>query len=209
MWREAASTSLVFASTSLQRLRIAIIGAGIGGLTLAIALRQRGVTTEVFEQAPALTEIGAAVALSANATRELQRLGVLDAIAAVSTEPTELIYRNWRDGRRIAAYPVRNDLQYRKHFGAPFYGIHRADLQHILNGALDGAELHLGHRLTNLADQGDTIGLEFANSRFAEANLTIGADGVRSAVRRFVTGTDDVHQRLPRHRAGGTAALPP
>ena len=182
----------MIASTSLQRLRIAIIGAGIGGLTLAIALRQRGVTAEVFEQAPALTEIGAAVALSANSTRELRRLGVLDAITAVSTEPTELIYRNWRDGRRIAAYPVRNDLQYRKRFGGPFYGIHRADLQHILSGALDGVELHLGHRLTNLVNQGDTIGFEFANGRYEEADLIIGADGVRSVVRRFVTGTEDV-----------------
>ena len=180
------------ASTSLRSLRISIIGAGIGGLTLATALRQRGVTAEVLEQALALTEIGAAVALSANATRELRRLGVLDAIAAVSTEPSELIYRNWRDGRRIAAYPVRNDLQYRKRFGAPFYGIHRADLQRILSGALDGLGLRLGHRLSKLVDQGDTICLEFANGRYAEADLVIGADGVRSVVRRFVTGAEDV-----------------
>jgi salicylate hydroxylase len=112
--------------------------------------------------------------------------------AAVSTEPTELIYRNWRDGRRIAAYPVRNDLQNRKRFGAPFYGVHRADLQHILSGALDGVELHLGHRLTNLVDQGDTIRLEFANGRLIQADVVIGADGVRSVVRRFVTGIEDV-----------------
>jgi salicylate hydroxylase len=71
---------------SKQRLRIAIVGGGIGGLTLAIALRQRGVVVEVFEQASELTEIGAAVALSANATRELRRLGVLDEITAVSTD---------------------------------------------------------------------------------------------------------------------------
>ena len=77
-------------------VRIAIVGGAIGGLTLAIALRQRGLSAEVFEQAPELTETGAAVALSANSTRDLRRLGVLEAIAAVSTEPTELIYRDWR-----------------------------------------------------------------------------------------------------------------
>src|SRR5215831_7253399 len=98
------------------RLRIAIIGGGIGGLTLAIALRQRGVAAEVFEQAPELTEIGAAVGLTANATRELRRLDVLNAIAAVSTEPTELIYRDWRYGRRIAAHPIGLDLAYQKRF---------------------------------------------------------------------------------------------
>jgi salicylate hydroxylase len=173
------------------RLRIAIIGAGIGGLTLALALRQRGVAAEVFEQASELTEIGAAVGLAANATRELRRLGVLDAIAAFSTEPTELIYRDWRDGRRIAAFPVRYDLAYQKRFGGPFYHLHRADLQRVLSGALGGAGLHLRHRLVSLADEGDAVGLEFANGRFVQADLVIGADGVRSVVRRLVTGCED------------------
>ena len=174
-----------------QRLRIAIIGGGIGGLTLTIALRRRGIAAELFEQARELNEIGAAVALSANSTRELRRLGVLDAIRAVSVEPTELIYRAWRDGRRIAAHPVRQDRQYQRRFGAPFLGVHRADLQRVLGDALGGAGLHLAHRLVNLVDEGELIGLEFANGRFEEADLVIGADGVRSVVRRFVTGTDD------------------
>src|SRR3954470_7161584 len=92
--------------TDTHGLRIAIVGGGIGGLTLALALRQRGMTAGAFEQAPQLTEIGAAVALSANSSRELRRLGVLDGITAALTEPSELIYRGWRDGRRIAAFPV-------------------------------------------------------------------------------------------------------
>ena len=89
-----------------QQLRIAVVGGGIGGLTLALALRQRGLAVDVFEQAPELTEVGAAVALSANSTRELRRVGVLDATAEVSTEPSELIFRSWQDGRRIAAEAV-------------------------------------------------------------------------------------------------------
>ncbi len=177
---------------SAQTLRVAIVGGGIGGLTLALALRRRGVAAQVFEQAPELTEIGAAVALSANATRELGRLGLLDELAAVSTEPSELIWRNWRDGRRIAAHPVRNGDRYRERFGAPYFGIHRADLQRVLGGALgvgfDGSGLHLGHRLVNLVEQGDAIGLEFANGRAVQADVVVGADGVRSAVRAWVTG---------------------
>jgi salicylate hydroxylase len=173
---------------SARALRIAIVGGGIGGLTLALALRQRGMAAEVFEQASELTEIGAAVALSANATRELRRLGVLDAISAAATEPTELIFRGWRDGRRIAAHPVRLEGSYRERFGAPYFGIHRADLQRALSGALGGAGLHLGHRLSGLVDRGDGIDLEFDNGRSAQADLAVGADGVRSVVRRFVTG---------------------
>src|SRR3954464_10673397 len=136
-----------------KQLKIAIIGAGIGGLTLALALRQRGLSAEVYEQASELTEIGAAVALSANATRELRRLGVLDRLLAVATEPTELIFRDGRDGRRIAAHPVRQGGRHRARFGAPYLGIHRADLQRILSGALGGAGLSLGHRLTGLVDR--------------------------------------------------------
>ena len=192
-------------SMDTHGLRIAIIGGGIGGLTLAIALRQRGMTAEVFEQAPELAEIGAAVALSANSTRELQRLGVLDGITAASTEPSELIYRGWRDDRRIAAFPVHKDLAYQKRFGAPYYGIHRADLQKVLSGALGGAGLHLGYRLVDLVDQGDTIRLEFANGRSTEADLVIGADGVRSLVRRYVTGA---RTRSTRARAPSAASSP-
>jgi salicylate hydroxylase len=179
------------AGTNTHGLRIAIVGGGIGGLTLALALRQRGMTAEVFEQAPELAEIGAAVALSANSTRELRRLGVLDGIAAASTEPSELIYRGWRDDQRIAAFPVHKDLAYQTRFGAPYYGIHRADLQKVLSGALGGAGLHLGHRLVDLIDQGDSVRLEFANGHSTEADLVIGADGVRSLVRRYVTGGED------------------
>src|SRR5215217_378138 len=183
MWNsETTKEEQMAGSMDTHGVRIAIIGGGIGGLTLAIALRQRGIAAEVFEQAPELTEIGAAVALSANSTRELRRLGVLDGITAASTEPTELIYRDWRDGRRIAAHPVRQELQYQKRFGAPYCGIHRADLQRVLSGALGGAGLHLGHRLVDLVDRGDSIRLEFADGRSAEADLVVGADGVRSVV---------------------------
>ena len=174
-----------------QRLRIAIAGGGIGGLTLALALRQRGIEASIYEQAPELTEIGAAVALSANSTRELRRLGVLDPITAVSTEPSELIYRDWQDGRRIAAFPVHEGLQYQQRFGAPYFGIHRADLQRVLSGALGGAGLHLGQRLAGIAEGGGGIRLEFADGHSAEADLVVGADGVRSVVRRFVTGGED------------------
>ena len=174
-----------------NKLRIAIVGGGIGGLTLALALRQRGFEPDVYEQAAELAEIGAAVALSANSTRELGRLGVLDAVTAVSTEPSELIYRDWRSGRRIAAHPVHEQLTYQRLCGAPYCGIHRADLQRVLSGALTGVGLHLDHKLTEVRDLGGGTSLSFANGRTVEADLVVGADGVRSQVRRFITGGHD------------------
>src|SRR5258708_6791582 len=117
--------------------RICVIGAGIGGLTLQIALRARGIDSIIFEQAPELTEIGAAVALSANATRLLIGFGLGPDLAAVSTEPSELIFRSWDDACRLWAHPVGNGGVYREEFGAPYYGVHRKDLQQILLKACD------------------------------------------------------------------------
>ncbi|QRE75554.1 FAD-dependent monooxygenase [Methylobacterium aquaticum] len=181
-------------------LRVAVIGGGIGGLTLGLALRAHGLRAEIYEQAAELAEIGAAVALSANATRELARLGLGPALAAVSTEPTELIFRDGRSGARIAAHPVRDGGAYRTRFGAPYYGVHRADLQKVLSGGLAGEGLHLGHRLAALDQNGDVMALTFANGVEVEADLVIGGDGVRSAVRRWITGGERV-------RYSGTSAF--
>jgi salicylate hydroxylase len=172
--------------------RIAIVGAGIGGLTLSIALRQRGLLAELYEQAGALAEIGAAVALSANATRELRRLGVLDGVVAASTEPTELIYRDGRTGGRIAAHAVRNGGAYEARFGAPYCGIHRADLQLVLGAAIAKDRVHLGRRLVGLSERDQVVTLTFADGGTAEADCVIAADGVRSAARRHVSGGDQL-----------------
>jgi salicylate hydroxylase len=166
------------------RIRIGIVGAGIGGLTLALALRQRGLAAEVYEQASELREIGAAVGLTANGTRELERLGCLDAIAAFSTEPSELIWREWREGRRIAAFPIAQGGAYRTRFGAPFIGIHRADLQRVLGAAHGLDRLHLGHRLVSIKEWNGVVQLHFANGNSAEVDILVGADGQRSIVRR-------------------------
>jgi 2-polyprenyl-6-methoxyphenol hydroxylase-like FAD-dependent oxidoreductase len=118
--------------------RIAIVGGGIGGLTLAHALRQRGIDADIYEQMAELAEVGAAVALSANATRELRRLGLLDDVLATAISPSELIYRDGRTGRIIASHPVGKADRYAAAFGAPYLGVHRADLQRVLSGALVG-----------------------------------------------------------------------
>jgi len=175
-----------------REIRIGIIGAGIGGSTLALALRQRGLAADVYEQALELREIGAAVALHANGTRELERLGCLDAIAAVSTEPTEIIWRGWRDDRRIASFPIAKGGAYRARFGAPYFGIHRSELQRVLAAALGPDGLHLGHRLIALSENKKVVKLDFANGKSAEVDVLIGADGQHSLVRHYVAGEERV-----------------
>ena len=177
---------------TVRDLRVAIIGAGIGGLALGLALRERGIGAEVFEQAPALTELGAAVGVGGNATRLLRRMGLLEELESVATVPTELVYRHWRTADRIAAHPVRNDDTYLKRIGAPWLGIHRAEYQRILGTAYGSAGLHLGHRLVDLVQEPDGATLTFANGAAAQADLVVGADGVRSVVRRCVTDGEDI-----------------
>ena len=173
-----------------REIRIGIVGAGIGGLTLALALRQRGIAANVYEQALELREIGAAVALHANGTRELERLGCLDAIAAVATEPSEFIWRGWRDDRRIATFPVAKGDAYRARFGAPYFGVHRSELQRVLAGAHGPGGLHLGHRLIGLSETKKVVKLDFDNGESAEVDVLIGADGQHSFVRHYVAGEE-------------------
>jgi len=129
---------------------VVIIGAGVGGLTLALLLRQRGIAAEVLEQSAELREAGAAVGLAANATRVLRFLGLGEDLARVSTEPIRLIHRDGRDGRIVAA--SRDNRWYREAFGAPFYGLHRMALQRLLAGALGPEHLHLSCRAEALTE---------------------------------------------------------
>ena len=167
---------------------IAIIGAGIGGLALALALREHGINAQLYEQAAELAEIGAAVALSANATRELRRFGLMDGLLNVALEPTELIYRDGLSGQRLAAHPMSLGNQYQTRFGAPYLGIHRADLQKVMGGAVGKSAIALNHRLIDIAEQHDGVELRFADREPVHADVVVGADGVRSVIRDFVTG---------------------
>ena len=169
--------------------RIAVIGAGIGGLTLAIALRRHGITVNIYEQTSELREVGAAVALSANGTRFFEQFGLSEQLAPYWFEVAALIFRDGRNGRLVGTHAV--GAEYRQRFGARYVGIHRADLQAVLSTAagLDG--IHLNKRLVNIDDEGASVRLRFADGTAAEADLVIGADGARSFVRQWMLGYDD------------------
>lgn len=170
-------------------LKIAIIGAGIGGLTLALALREQGIDAQLYEQTDELREVGAAVALSANATRFYERMGLHAAFDAVCAEIPALIYRDGRSGEVIGQH--RGEPSYRQQFGGAYWGVHRADLQAVLSSAVGLDRINLSHRLTDLVQHPDRVSLSFANGRRVEADLVIGADGARSITRRWMLGYDD------------------
>lgn len=170
--------------------RIAIIGAGIGGLTLAIDLQRKGIDAQLYEQTSVLREVGAAVSLSANASRFYEeRFGLAEPLLSHGAEIDGLIYRDARTGEQIAR--LCSHEEYRRRFGASFIGIHRADLQAMLFSALDPESLHLSRRVESIDDSGSAAVLRFADGDAVEADLVIGADGARSMTRRQLLGYDD------------------
>lgn len=173
----------------MVKKRIAVVGGGIGGLTLGIALKNRDdVEVDIYEQAPELREVGAAVALSANSTRFYEgRFGMAEKVKPVWYEIQALIYRDGRDGRTISE--IRGD--YRARYGHPYVGIHRADLQQVLSTEVGLDKIHLNKRLTSIDDTGTDAVLHFDDGDSAAADLVIGADGARSTVRRLLLGYDD------------------
>ena len=169
-------------------VKVAIVGGGIGGLVFALALRERGISFELYEQADELREIGAAVALSANGTRELRRLGLVEQVEAVSVVPSALVIRRWDSGEIIADHPIGRDGTYEATFGAPYYGVHRVALLEALAARLADEGVHLGHRCVGVDERGAGAELRFADGSSADADLVVGADGVHSVIRPHVVG---------------------
>src|SRR5215469_9697703 len=168
--------------------RIAIVGGGLAGVAAAHALKAFGMRAEVFEAAPALGEIGAAVNVSPQAAKALQAIGVGDEVAAVGTSSPGIYTRNMQTGEFLE---FRDRHKTSAKYSAPYYSFHRADLLDALAKTLDRAMVHLDHRLTGIAERGDVSTLTFANGAKVEADLVIAADGVRSVVRQALYGDDD------------------
>jgi salicylate hydroxylase len=172
----------------MSELKVAVVGGGIGGLVLALALRERGVGFELYEQADELREIGAAVALSANGTRELRRLGVGELVESVSVVPSALVIRRWDTGEVIADHPMGRDGAYEAAFGAPYYGVHRVALLGALAERLGRDGVNPGRRCVGLEERPSGAELRFADGSSAAANVVVGADGIHSVVRPHVAG---------------------
>jgi salicylate hydroxylase len=170
---------------------IAIIGAGIGGLTAAVALLQRGIDVDVYEQAPALCETGAGVQISANSTRVLMALGLERDLLDVRFVPTGKEIRLWNTGTTWTPFDLGAASLER--YGAPYVTLHRADLHELLARAvreLKPDAITLGARCVDIQQTSAGVVLEFANGTTARAQGAVGADGVHSRVRQSLFGTE-------------------
>ena len=166
---------------------IAIVGAGIGGLALALGLARAGKRLRVYEQAAELREIGAGVSLSPNAVKGLRYLGVGERLEALADEPPTQVTRHYANGKVLVNFRRHST---REQLGAPYLQVHRADLHDLLRArlaALQPEALVLGKELTRVTrDAGSGHALGFADGTRAVADVLVGADGLKSTVRREV-----------------------
>jgi len=170
-------------------LKVLIAGAGIGGLTAALALLKRGIDVEVYEQAGELKEVGAGVQLSANGTRVLHLLGVADALRALSCEAAGKEVRLWSTGETWKLFDLGAESIAR--YGFPYFTVYRPDLLTVLSEAVRREKrdaIHLGMKVTGFT-QGSRAKLQFENHE-AEGDALIGADGVHSRIRQTLFGPD-------------------
>lgn len=169
-------------------MRIAIIGGGIGGLTLALALRKEGHEAVVHERASQFGRVGADINLTPNAVRALDPLGVGKALRAEAARPHFRISRDGYSGEETSRLPMSDAAE--EAYGAPQLTIHRADLLDTLEVAVGPDAVRLGHPLESCEATDDGVTLRFADGSTEVADIVVGADGIHSAVRRSILGEE-------------------
>lgn len=169
--------------TELKDLKVAIVGGGYGGAAAAKALQSIGVEDiHIYEQATKLTQIGAGIGLRPATMDLFRQWGIFDTIAAVSTPSNQLNILT-ADGEKVIAqepWPGLNDYGETTHC----HLIHRGDFIEALLSTLPEGMVHINHKLVSIEDQGSQAELTFENGTIVTADVVIGADGIRSTVRK-------------------------
>jgi 6-hydroxynicotinate 3-monooxygenase len=169
-----------------RKTRIAVVGAGLAGLTVAGLLQRSGFSVVVYEQAPVFSRIGAGIVLGANAAKVLRRLDVERGLIRKGIRPDAFVSRAWDTGE--TTYELHFDAGVEACFDGPFINIHRADLHQLLLDAVEPDSVRLGYEIAGIDEAADGLTLSFKNGAMAEADLAIGADGIRSKVRDIILG---------------------
>ena len=175
---------------AIPKLDIAIIGAGIAGLTMAAALRKLGMNSVIYEQAPRFSRVGAAIQLTPNAVRVLRGLGIEEHLRARSFMPDIGYNRDWDTGEITFLHPMGRQTEER--YGAPDLSMHRAELHGALAALVPERSIRFGRTLVGIDPTGDGVRLEFGDGSHSVVDALIGADGIHSVVRAAIVGTEQL-----------------
>ncbi len=169
-------------------MRVIIIGGGIGGLTAAIALHNRGVDAQVYERSVALGDVGAGIALWPNAVKALRKLGLGGLLQSISATNADSALRRW-DGTFISRTSAR---ELERRLGGGLIILHRAELLDILTKSAGAGNIHLGHELSAIDTNDPGVSAGFTNGVAAQGDVLIGADGLHSIVRGWLGHADRI-----------------
>jgi salicylate hydroxylase len=163
---------------------IAVIGAGIGGLTCALALAKLGFEVTVYEQAQSIKEVGAGLQLSPNAMHVIQQLGIAESLSSFAFRPQNAVMRHYKTGHTYFSVPLGEACV--KQYGAEYWHVHRADLQNALYQAClqHNVLVQLNSSVSTYlhCEKDSRVELVFENAVSAKFELVIGADGIHSKV---------------------------
>ena len=171
-------------SRRLDGLSIAVVGAGMGGLTLAVALLQRGARVDVYEQASRFARVGAGIQMLPNSMKVLRGIGIEDRLRAFAFAPKSHLNRT-AAGELVVELPMPESR-----YNAPYLCMHRGDLHEALASLVPDRSLHLARKFTGLERDGSGVRLRFADGSAATADAVVGADGLHSVVRDLLFGPD-------------------
>jgi salicylate hydroxylase/6-hydroxynicotinate 3-monooxygenase len=184
-------------------LSVAIIGAGMGGLAAAGALRRIGCEVRVYEQARRFARIGAGIQMLPNSMKVLRSLGIEDRLRGFAFAPRSHLNREWDTGEIAAELPMPESR-----YGAPYLCMHRGDLHEALLSLVPAHLIQLDRQLVGLEQNERKVTLAFADGSRAEADLAVGADGVHSAMRELLFGPEaPIHRGRVAYRAVFPASL--
>jgi 2-polyprenyl-6-methoxyphenol hydroxylase-like FAD-dependent oxidoreductase len=181
-------------------LRVAIVGAGIGGLAAAAALRARGHDVRVYEQASRFARIGAGIQMLPNSMKVLRGLGVEQKVRGFAFAPRSHLNRRAGDGSVMAELPMPE-----ARYGAPYLCMHRGDLHDALLSVVPSEIIDLNKKLVEIKNEKLKPLLKFADGSTEQADLVVGADGVHSRVREILLGPE---KPLNRGRVAYRAVFP-
>jgi 2-polyprenyl-6-methoxyphenol hydroxylase-like FAD-dependent oxidoreductase len=169
-------------------MKIAIVGAGIGGLAAAALLRRVGHDVHVYEQAPRFARVGAGIQMAPNAVKVLRGLGIEERLVRIAFQSEVALSRVWNTGEVTSELRLGHEVEER--YGAPYLYLHRADLHAAIESTVPREIVHLEMKLARLEPDAHHVTLSFTNGARVTADAVIGADGVHSIIRETLLGPE-------------------